>query len=310
MLIPMAAFMKTDGFGHRDQLTKARDKINPPVVFILWLASNLLSCSLPGVAPPARVMGLHAFQANGVSLWVESVEISNDLIALRLRAINGNKGPMRLSDATDPMLLRDDVGGEYPSKNEKIEIPAQSMTALRVEFAGPLKAGARELTLLTNSKYGNNFYAPAFALAHIPATSWRDAAFAEPLVRRLPLNESTTMHPNGLSMTLTEVVVEDNEIKVSFLAVNGHKDEVKLAESNDETFMQDEQANRYYLIPPPNNAELRLPARARMSGTLHFAGRLAPSARRLSLHFNERFGGTQDFSNDPKIVIEDLPVGE
>ena len=251
----------------------------------------------------------HAHHESGTSLFVEAVETDGDLIKLDLLIINGTGGRISVADDNDPVVLQGKSGKQYPAAAEKITLDPYTSNKLKVSFAGPLAGDEQPLALRVNGKHGNRTSEPGLVVENIPVAENRLLEFAkfEPSRTRLP--DTTFHHANGLTFTLKEIASEDNEARITFSAVNGHKEAVELVGSSSERgFMQDERGNRFYLVPSSSNPQLAIPAYQKLSGTLRFAGRVPPATKSLSLRLNDRFGGDADFSKSPKIVINNIPL--
>lgn len=254
-------------------------------------------------------------QANtpkGLSVIVQGIEAKGDHIVLDLVAVNGSDDRLSLSDRIDPMILIDQKGNQYPSFEETVELAPYSITSLKVPFAGTLTRGTKELTLRTNSRHGNDFSDLEITIADLPARKGRRVEFSEFQPRQIELRNRLAQHPNGSTVRLQHIEYGSETIKVAFEAVNGLDEEIELADSRiDPPFLQDAQSNRYYLIPSPVNPDLSIPENQKLTGVLHFAGRVPASAGELSLHFNERHGNSDwDKTMTPKLVIDGLASGQ
>lgn len=251
----------------------------------------------------------HARHEGGASLFVEAIEADDNLITLDLLIINGTNDRIEVVDDNDPMVLQDKSGKQYVSGTEEVALEPYTSNKLRISFAGPLADDKQSLTLRTNPKYGNQFSAPQLVVGNIPVSDGGRIEFAKFKTFQIGLPDMTFHHANGLTFTLKEIAAEGNEVRITFNAVNGHENDVKLAgASSDRAFVQDEQGNRLYLVPASTNRELSIPAGQKLSGTLRFAGRMGPTTKTLNLNFNNKFGSAADFSNSPKIVINSIPI--
>lgn len=256
------------------------------------LGSEEVSALLPG-----------AYHANGVSVTVQAVEARRDKTVVEMRVVNGTENAVELTERNDPMLLVDAAGERMQSTEEKIELQPYSVNVLRAEFAG--RAGEGPLTLLINSRYGNDSREPKLTVRGIP-TPARKTEFSSPLPAGAAIASRGGHHPSGAVVTLGQIGYVRDGIELSFAAVNGSDREIKLASRR--PYLQDPQGNRYYYVPPDANPDLRVPAGEKLVGVLRFAGRISPAAGSLSLHFNEPYGGTNEYSSTPKITITDIPV--
>lgn len=242
-----------------------------------------------------------AASAQGASLVVKSVESNDKGVTMELLAINGDDDDLRLSSEYEGLVLEDDTGVKHPAREEEIELRPGTATLLRVDFAGPLPGGARRLALRVESP-------PSVKLdvEDIPAPGSDRLEFVETLPPPIPLVDRTAHHPNGANLVIRRAEFEDQVIEVWFQAVNGNKGEVKLNESG--TFVEDQNGRRYFLVPSPDNRKLAIPGRQRLTGTLRFAGRLAPSAERLTLVFNDKGSADSEVTTSPKITVSEIGV--
>lgn len=113
-------------------------------------------------------------------------------------------------------------------------------------------------------------------------------------------------HPNGTVLRLSNITFSQDSIAVSLSVTNGHKDEIRL---NDHAMLlRDNLGNRYNLSPPPQNPDVRVPSGNTLDGKFIFLGRLNPAATSLTLTTNDRYGGNSDYTNQPKITINEILV--
>jgi hypothetical protein len=245
---------------------------------------------------------------NGTTVLVKSIAARGNLIELNLVAINGSDETMQLSSQSDPMILVDRAGNQYLPAQTEVELKPYTTTDLQAEFVGTTTGDIQQLALQFNPKYGNQFTSPQLTIDSIPAQWGTAVEFAAYKPRQVTLPQSAIVrHPNGLSVMLKAMRVGERAIEVDFEAINGHEEAISVFDNtSDPPFLQDEQSNRYYLIPSTTNAKLSIPTSQKLTGTLRFAGQLPETNRQLSLHINDRFGGDQDFSKTPKIVIANL----
>ena len=147
-------------------------------------------------------------------------------------------------------------------------------------------------------------------IENIPAPGWTAIKFAAPTREPAALSNISANHPNGVSLTLNGIEFGEDFTGVQFLAVNGHHDIVRLADDSEDAYLQDEAGNKYLLIRPANGRKLEIPARQKMNGSIHFAGMPPATAKKQSLHLNARYGGTNENTTMPKIVVNDLTIGK
>lgn len=117
-----------------------------------------------------------------------------------------------------------------------------------------------------------------------------------------------TNHANGSVLRVTHVAFKPDHITIDFTITNGYEKEIKLNELNDSLVLRDNVGNKYNFSPPAQNPELRVAPRTTLQGKAIFLGRIAPSATSLTLTTNDKFGGNQNFSVNPKMVIDNIPV--
>ncbi len=240
--------------------------------------------------------------AEGVSLTVRSVEPIDQGVRLELLAVNGDDEEVEVSGENDPPVFEDDTGAKHPTEEKEIALGPRSATLLRVDFAGALPGNARRLALRVEASRSVEL-----DVEEIPAPGSKRLEFVEPLPPPIVLTDRTAYHPNGASLLVRRVEFKDQVIEVGFQAVNGNDDEIRLNDRGD-TLLQDQRGRRYLLVPPAENGKLTVPGYQRLSGTLRFAGRLAPGADRLSLVFNDEGSTDYDESATPRLVVSDIAV--
>lgn len=294
------------------RFAEIRGRRTRPAICVVVAVVCFVGCRSTLFGPDERAGGSQplAYHERGASAYVEAIETNGDLITAELTIVNGTGEDIKICDRADPIALQDNRGRQYVSADDEVKLPAFSTSSLSVNFAGPLESGAEKLTLRINPKYGNNHNSPQLTVAEVSVNAGGRMTFAAQTQSggALPA-EASVNHANGTTLALREINFGESEIALDFEAVNGHKNDITFAKQNsDRPFLQDDGGRRYYLVPPLNNAELKIPAGQKMSGLLRFAGRLAPQASRLTLHINDRFGGDRDYSNDPKIVIPNILI--
>ena len=115
-------------------------------------------------------------------------------------------------------------------------------------------------------------------------------------------------HPNGTVLQVKEISFSPDHISLKLAITNGHDNAIQLNRNNSEMILVDNLGNQYRLAAPPQNPKIEIAQGQTLSGTFVFLGRLAPTATSLSLVTNHQYGGDQDFTNDPKITIANLPT--
>ncbi|MDQ3570331.1 MAG: hypothetical protein M3396_06860 [Actinomycetota bacterium] len=278
------------------------------VLTVLTAAPGCSSGDLPGglgggkQVEARRGDAPRVVSAEGVSLTVRSVEPIDQGVRLELLAINGDDEEVEVSGENDPLVLEDDTGAKHQTQEKEIALGPRSATLLRVDFAGGVPDNARRLALRVEASRPVKL-----DVEEIPAPGSKRLEFVEPLPPPVVLTDRTAYHPNGASLLVRRVEFKDQVIEVGFQAVNGNDDEIRLNDSG-RTLLQDQSGRRYLLVPPAENAKLTVPGYQRLSGTLRFAGRLAPGADRLSLVFNDRGSSDYDESATPKLTVSDIEV--
>lgn len=115
-------------------------------------------------------------------------------------------------------------------------------------------------------------------------------------------------HPTGSVLRVTGVRFGNDHIAVDVEFTNGMDREQVLNQHRNNYFVvRDNLGNVYNVSPPPNNAQVAVPARQSISGEFVFLGRLHPDATGLTLVTNERFGSDSNVTTSPKMTIE-IPV--
>ncbi len=274
------------------------------------LAVALISCQRGAIEQD--IPQPQANSPNGTSLLVQGIETKGDRITLDLLAINGSEDRINLSSRNDPLQLADQAGNIYPYVEEEVELAPYSVTSLKVPFAGEVSRATKELTLITNSRYSNDSRDPEIRVANIPIRKGRRTEFAPFQPRRFNLTNKFAQHPNASTLRLKQIEYGSQKVRVAFEAINGLDKTIELAgSSSDPPFLEDARSNRYYLIPASTNPDLSIPANQKLTGVLHFAGRVPAEAGQLSLHFNQRYGSSDyDEASDPKLAIAGIPTGQ
>lgn len=284
-----------------------------PVILLIFcqliLAAACQNGGLTSGGKQTDIAAPSAVSQDGVSLQITGVEKGDEFVRLKFTAVNGKDNAVRLAGNNDPLILRDNSGREYQSKEEKIELQPLTANDLSVEFLGGLASDAKTLSLTANTKYSNENNQPRIVVENIPAPNGSAVEFK--LTENPPaaaLEGKTFNHPNGTSFTVSKISVGENTIDLEFQAVNGSKNADKFSTRNNQTFLQDEKTNRYYLIPANTGNQIELPAQQKLSGTLRFAGKIPLDVNKLNLHINDGYGGDNEYAASPKIIINDISV--
>lgn len=276
-------------------------RLLPPLAGALVLAG-----CVPGA--PADVEGQPtAHHASGSRVYVETVERDGDRTFVTLTAVNATDSPMRLGRRSDPPTLLDADGVALTAAEEDVEVPAFSTDRIRLAFDG--RAGGGPLTLRLNGESGSsddNTRSPQLTVPDLPARGARFRAGALPAGG--PVEGVQANHANGATVLVRAVRFEPAVVEMDVQVVNGSERELRLSPSTDEAVLLDDRGHRYPLVPPPVDAELRLGEGQTLTGTLRFAGRLAPDAQALTLHFNEAHGSTEDWASRPRVALPPIPI--
>ncbi|MDZ4875603.1 MAG: hypothetical protein CLLPBCKN_004999 [Chroococcidiopsis cubana SAG 39.79] len=136
------------------------------------------------------------------------------------------------------------------------------------------------------------------------ATTAIDPSLPAPQTLSLQVN-----HANGTTARLTGITFSDDHITADLSVTNGHRNGIRLNNSHD-MVIADNLGNQYNLVEPPNNEDIRIDPNTTLKGKFVFNGRIAPGATTLTLTTNNRFGGNENFSNNPKMTFNIPLQGE
>lgn len=277
-------------------------------LLLLILCFGAVSCRTNNPNPASETSQYRPpfVSRNGLTFQLTSVERNSETVKIGLRAINGTNDRILLGERADAPVLRDDLGSEYPSKDEIIELLPRTVNDLEIEFAAALPASAKMVSVTTNSK-SETSVSPRITLENIPAANGKAVFDQSAAAPSIGLGDVSVNHRNGTSVTLNQINFSENTIDIEFSAVNGSEFENKFSTRPENAFLEDDRANRYFLIPQSGD-EIALAQNQKMSGTLRFAGKLAPDATKMSFHLNERTGGDNENARAPKIVIGNIIV--
>lgn len=114
-------------------------------------------------------------------------------------------------------------------------------------------------------------------------------------------------HPSGSVLRVTGLRFREDHVALDLAFTNGADFEQELNNLGDSFVLRDDLSNVYRLSPPPANSEVRVAQGTTMEGEFVFLGRLNPQATRLTVLTNEEYGGGEDFSRDPRMVV-DIPL--
>ncbi|AFY88011.1 hypothetical protein [Chroococcidiopsis thermalis] len=136
------------------------------------------------------------------------------------------------------------------------------------------------------------------------ATTAIDPSLPAPQTLSLQVN-----HANGTTARLAGITFSDDHITADLTVTNGHRNGIRLNNSHD-MVIADNLGNQYNLVEPPNNEDIRIDPNTTLKGKFVFNGRIAPGATTLTLTTNNRFGGNENFSNNPKMTFNIPLQGE
>lgn len=125
----------------------------------------------------------------------------------------------------------------------------------------------------------------------------------------LPASQTLTLqvnHPNGSTARLNQVTFGEDSITADLALTNGYRSAIRLNSSHD-MVITDNIGNQYNLAEPPNNEFISIDPGTTLKGQFVFKGRLAPSATSITLTTNNKYGGNQNYSTNPKMSF-DVPL--
>ena len=147
--------------------------------------------------------------------------------------------------------------------------------------------------------------APAGSSAETAPTTPTEAPASDGLPPALTGLGLQANHASGSVLRVTAVRFENDHIAVDLEFTNGTENEQELnSTSRNDFVLRDNLGNVYNLSAPPNNGDVKVPAGQSIAGEFVFLGRINPQATALTLVTNERYGGDQDYSRDPKMTIQ------
>ena len=114
-------------------------------------------------------------------------------------------------------------------------------------------------------------------------------------------------HPNRSVMQLTGITFAEDSTTVELTVTNNSKNPIKLNDNQD-MVIKDDLGNSYNLVPAPENPELVVQPSTTLDGEFVFLGQIPPSASSLTLTTNDRSGGNQVNTPNPKMIIANIPL--
>jgi hypothetical protein len=238
-----------------------------------------------------------------------------------LAITNGYRNAIKLnSDSSRAMLLRDNLGNNYnlapPTQNPEVEIKPGETLKGTFRFLGRIAPNAQSLTLVTNDGYQNytNTSRPYIAIANIPVAGKEEGEgnLSQPVsnTTSLPTNQTLdlqTNHANGSVLRLKEIYFQEDNIVADIAITNGYKDEIRL-NNNRDMLLRDNLGNIYNLATLLQNPEVKVSPGQTLSGKFVFLGRISPQANSLTLVTNDKYGSDRDYTNDPKMIINNIAI--
>ncbi|MGK7949890.1 MAG: hypothetical protein AB4368_14175 [Xenococcaceae cyanobacterium] len=246
---------------------------------------------------------------------------------LSLAITNGYKNEIRLNSNND-MRLRDNLGNIYnlatlPQNPEVKVSPGQTLTGQFV-FLGRISPQASSLTLVTNDKrYGSEeLYStrPKIAIANIPIETNPTSEANNPTDTNEPVTANPTNsltasqtvdkqvnHANGSVLRLKEITFRDDSIVADLSVTNGYKYEIALNRSRG-FLLRDNIGSVYYLATIPQNPQVKISPGQTLTGKFVFLGRISPQASFLTLVTNDKLGNDGEFTNNPKMIVDNIEI--
>lgn len=262
--------------------------------------------SRPALPDPIPVLRSTA-APSGVELRIEGINFTENRIGVWVRIANPGQVDASIAPTIAPSLLVDDLDNRYPlvlpERLGSIVIPAGSARSGVLSFAGRIDPNATSLGLGLNAGTGGDTadqatVYPRLILEAIPLTG--DSAIA-PLPNPLAV-QGVVDHPDGVRVALAGIVFRNDGISADFVVSNNGSSPVVLAGLP--TYLFDDTNNRYPLVAPTDNPQLRVDSGTNIEGTFAFSGRIDDDATEISLTFNA--GGSPD---DPSTQSPSLGLG-
>ena len=117
-------------------------------------------------------------------------------------------------------------------------------------------------------------------------------------------------HPNGTALQLTAVTFNETSISIGFKVTNGNDSEINLNVFGNQLILKDDIGNTYKFSAPADNEYVIVKANGALRGTFIFQPEVDPQAKTLKLITNPDTGDAgYDGAFDPKITVDDIPVG-
>jgi outer membrane protein OmpA-like peptidoglycan-associated protein len=241
----------------------------------------------------------------GIEVRIEGVNFAENRIGVRLRLSNPSTFEARIAPTLAPSVIVDDLGNRYPlvmpEGESFLAVAAASAGAGTLSFAGRIHPSASTFSIGINvgaeSRVDRGRIYPEVVV--------RDISLAgDTVLAALPdaVDESASMsHPAGVRVDVLGVSFTDTGIDVPVVVSNGRSESVALALSS--TFVEDDVANPYPLIPLAGNPQLVIDANTTVEATLAFSGRMADSATSIQVVFNLSGSAVDTETREPSFVF-------
>ncbi len=246
-----------------------------------------------------------AVDAAGIEVRVEGVNFSENRIGVRVRISNPSAFEARITPSIGPSLIVDDLGGRYPlvlpQGETFLAVAAAGAATGTLSFAGRIHPSATSFSIGINlgaeSRIDRGRIYPEVLMRDISLAGDTTLSALPDPIEEAP----STIHPAGVRVALTRMSFTATGIEVAVVMANDRSEDVALAVSS--TFVEDDLANPYPLIPLLGNPQLVIEANTTVEATLAFSGRIADAARSVSLVFNVAGSADDPSSRQPSFVF-------
>jgi len=255
---------------------------------------------------------------NGTQMDVTRIAFSDTRIGVEYKITNGGDDDIKVQSAFDAHQLQDDLGSQWilqlPEPGEDVTVPGGSSAEGVLSFAGRVDPRSSELTLVFNEGGGasaeNEFTdTPTFQFEPWSLDGSSAGGSDGAATRSVDLADADELsHPNGTQFSVSAVEIDTDALAVTARIANGGEDAVS-ANATD-SYIEDDQGNRYPLQEPADNPELDIEPGQGIDGQLRFSGRLPADASEITILMNEGGGASADnqFTDSPSFVAGPYPV--
>lgn len=238
---------------------------------------------------------------DGQAVAVDAVEVGGGTVRVELTAANPATAERALGSRLDPPLLVGADGEAVEAGAADLVLAPLRATGLALTFPAPAgDAGDLRFNARTDG-----LGEPAVTVPGVPLRPGR-VVFGPRAAGTAAPEDLVAVHPNGLSVSVRTVTAGPDGVAITLLAVNGGAGEVRLAA--DAPVLEDAAGRRLVAVPAAADPELTVPGRARLTGTLRFAGTPVAGVRDLTLVLNGRRGADGDRTRVPRLRVDGLPV--